>query len=262
LSHGHQVTATPQVQAATPKPRFVIMAASRSGSNMLCTMLDSHPAILCHHELYNPKGVRLALALRGTDFTLGTVAQRDSDPEAFFEHIWQARPGFDCVGFKFTHRQNETIYRRLLDDRDLARIVLRRRNRVKTFASQKLSEALSEWEVYSHRELTRERPKIVIDPDALLERVAFDDAYYAEVRAAMGAGGHDWIEVCYEDLFEPDVQRRVTAFLGVQPPAGGLKVGSVKQNSSDLRDLIANFDELRRHFAGTAFEAELLDTGN
>ena len=69
------------VQSGNIKSHFVILAASRSGSNMLCRMLDSHPAILCHHEIYNPKGIRLAVTLRETDFTLGTMAERERDPE-------------------------------------------------------------------------------------------------------------------------------------------------------------------------------------
>src|SRR6202051_4647549 len=97
----------------TLKSRFVILAAPRSGSNMLCTMLDSHPSILCHHEIFNPKGIRLALRLRDTDFALGTVAQREQDPRRFLEQVWTTRLGYPCVGFKFTHRQNELIFRHL-----------------------------------------------------------------------------------------------------------------------------------------------------
>lgn len=244
------------------KRRFAIMAASRSGSNMLCTMLDSHPGILCHHEIYNPKGIRLALPLRDTDFTLGTTAERDRDPEAFLERVWAAPLGAECVGFKFTHRQNEAIYRRLLADTDIAKIILRRRNRVKTWVSQKVSEALSQWEVYHQGDLAPKRPKVEVDPAAFLERVAFDKAYYAEIREAMKGGGHAWIEVCYEDLFSAPTQAALVRFLGPEPLAGGMKVRSVKQNPRDLRDLIANYDELCACFAGTEFEEELKDQGN
>ena len=50
--------------------RFVVVAVRRAGSNMLCTLLDSHPAILCHHELFNPRGIFYALGLRGAGFAL------------------------------------------------------------------------------------------------------------------------------------------------------------------------------------------------
>ena len=96
---------------------------SASGSNVLCTMLDSHPAILCHHEIFNPKGIRLALRLRGTDFSLGTVAQREQDPRRFLDRVWTTRLGYSCLGFKLTHRQNELIFRHLLADPTVAKVV-------------------------------------------------------------------------------------------------------------------------------------------
>ena len=178
---------SPQVlwmtDARTIKARFVILAAPRSGSNMLCTMLDSHPAILCHHEIFNPKGIRLALRLRDTDFSLGTVSEREQDPTRFLERVWTNRFGCRCVGFKLTHRQNEPVYRHLLADPTVAKVVLRRQNRLKTYVSHQISEALAEWEVYRPQDLARQRPRVQVDPQQFLDRVAFDDAYYNEIRA-------------------------------------------------------------------------------
>ena len=38
---------------------------------MLCTLLGSHEDVLCHHELFNPRGVFYALELRDGSFDLG-----------------------------------------------------------------------------------------------------------------------------------------------------------------------------------------------
>jgi hypothetical protein len=245
--------------ARTIKTRFVILAAPRSGSNMLAAMLDSHPSILCHHEVFNPKGIRLALRLRETDFSLGTVGEREQDPLQFLQRVWATRLGFPCVGFKLTHRQNEAVFRHLLSDPTVAKVVLRRRNRLKTYVSHQISEALAQWEVYRTQDLAADRPMVRVEPERFLERAAFDDAYYNEIRAAVAEGGHDWIDVDYESLFSLDRQNTILDFLGFRPSSTGLEIRSVKQNSSDLRDLVQNYDELLRLFAGTQFEAELLD---
>jgi hypothetical protein len=163
------------------------------------------------------------------------------------------------VGFKLTHRQNNAVFGRLLADVSVAKIVLGRRNRLKTYVSQQISEALAEWEVYRAADLIRDRPRVHVEPQRFLERAAFDDAYYNEIRHAVAGQGHAWIEVLYEKLFAVDEQHKILRFLGLDPPAGGLKIGSVKQNSSDLRDLVENYDELSRVFEGTPFEAELKD---
>jgi hypothetical protein len=248
-------------EGAMPE-RFVILAAPRSGSNMLCTMLGSHPSILCHHEIFNPKGIRLALRLRDTGFALGTVEERERDPEAFLERVWTTDLGFPRVGFKLTHRQNEPVFRRLLADATVAKVVLKRRNRLKTYVSYRISETIAEWEVYRAQDLTRERPRVRVEPRLFLERVAFDDAYHDEIRRAAEGGGHPWIEVSYERLTFLEEQNRILDFLGVAPTSAGLEIGSVKQNSRDLRDLVENYDELCCYFVGTPFEAELGDRGD
>ena len=250
------------IDARTIKTRFVILAAPRSGSNMLCTMLDSHGSILCHHEIFNPKGIRLALRLRDTDFTLGTVAQREQDPQEFLQRVWTNRLGYPCVGFKLTHRQNELLFRHLLTDPTVAKVVLRRQNRLKTYVSHQISEALAEWEVYRPQDLARDRPMVRVEPERFLERVAFDEAYYNEIRGAVEKGGHAWIDVVYESLFSVDQQNAILEFLGLGPSSTGLEIRSVKQNSSDLRDLVENYEELLRFFKGTQFEAELLDSSH
>src|SRR4051794_40219654 len=60
--------------------RFVILAAPRTGSNMLVTLLGSHPDVLCHHELFNDTGIYYAVPLRGGGFDLGTMEDRLHDP--------------------------------------------------------------------------------------------------------------------------------------------------------------------------------------
>jgi hypothetical protein len=254
--------AMPDLPNPDPGPiraKFVILAAPRSGSNMLCTMLGSHPSILCHHEIFNPKGIRLALQLRETGFVLGTVEERGQDPEAFLERVWTTRLGFPCVGFKLTHRQDERVFCHVLSDATVAKIVLRRRNRLKTYVSHRISETLGEWEVYRPQDLIRERPRIRVEPRAFLERVAFDEAYYDEIGSTIDARGQAQIEVWYERLFSADVQDSILEFLGLGPAAGGMIIGSVKQNSRHLEDLVENYEELLRVFAGTPFEAELKD---
>lgn len=239
------------------KTRFVILAAPRSGSNMLCTMLASHPQILCHHEVFNPKGIRVDLRLRNRDFSLGTMEERSRDPRKFLDRVWIHRLGFPCVGFKFTHRQDDVIYRQLLTDSTIGKIVLRRERQLKTYVSRRIAETLSEWEVYSEADLSRERPRIRVEPSAFREHVVFNNGYYDEVRRALIGGHQAWIEVRYESLASREEQRRILDFLEVDHALSALTPRSVKQNSDHLRDLITNYDELAVLWRGTSLEAEL-----
>src|SRR5207249_4299870 len=104
--------------------RFVILAAPRTGSNMLCTILDSHPAILCHHEIFNPDGIFYALRLRDGSFSLGSMEDRRRAPLDFLARVWEADLGHAYIGFKMTHRQNPVVFDAVVNDPGVKKIVL------------------------------------------------------------------------------------------------------------------------------------------
>jgi LPS sulfotransferase NodH len=97
--------------------RFVILAAPRTGSNWLCSLLNSHPGILCHHEVFNPNGIFYALDFRDGAFDLGTIEERNRRPLEFLSRIWQHPLGTNCVGFKMTRGQDEHVLQAVLSDR-------------------------------------------------------------------------------------------------------------------------------------------------
>ncbi|MBM3777293.1 MAG: hypothetical protein FJW23_03505 [Acidimicrobiia bacterium] len=239
--------------------KFVIVAAARSGSNLLCTLLDSHPRVLCHHELYNPAGVFYALRLRGGAFTLGTLEERDRDPLGFLPRVWDADLGHSCVGFKMTRGQHPAVLDAVLGDPGVRTIVLRRANRLKTYVSEQRAQATGVWEAYDHADVPKDRPLVRVDVAALRQHIAEQELFYAGVDAALAQSGAPALAVTYERLFDPDEQARMLGFLGLRDTRVPLSAASIKQNSSDLRDLISNFDELASALRHSACEAELRD---
>jgi LPS sulfotransferase NodH len=237
--------------------RFVILAAPRSGSNMLCTYLNSHSEILCHHEIFNPNGIFYALHLRSTSFSLGTVEERDNDPLAFLNRVWLADFGHRCVGFKLTQRQNEAVFYSVLRDAAVKKIILHRKNRIKRFVSFLIAEKTGEWEAYGQRD-RRERPtKVEVDLSDLYNHIELNNAYYSEVEDALRSSDQPFLSIAYEELLTGAIKEQLLQFLGVAINVEALKVQSVKQNSHDLRDLISNFSELEMSLFGSDLEAEL-----
>ena len=80
--------------------RFVILAAPRTGSNLLCTMLNGHAEILCHHEIFNPHGIFYSWDRRVGSIDLGTLEERRRDPIGFLDRVWENGDGHRAVGFK------------------------------------------------------------------------------------------------------------------------------------------------------------------
>lgn len=237
--------------------RFVIFAAPRTGSNLLCSLLNSHPEILCHHGLFNPGGIHYALDHRSDGLNLGSVAERDHDPETFLALVWRRTFGNHAIGFKHNRGENEIAMRALLRDRSVRKIILRRHNRIKAFVSERIALQTSEWESYG--ECPDGVTRIHVAANDLLEHIAENDAYYEQLTHELRSSGQVFCEVFYESLAGADCGR-ILSFLGCAPAE--LTAGSSKRNSDDLRDLIVNFDELARALRGSGMEEELYHLGS
>lgn len=245
-----------------PRVRFVILAAPRTGTNMLCTLLGSHPDILCHHELFNPDGIYTALELRDTSFDPGTIAARDRDPLGFLDRIWTMDRGRSHVGFKMTCGQNETALYAVLRDPAVRTIVLRRENRVRTFVSRLIAEQTGQWEVYDEADLRLPRPRVRVDVDALRRSIAENEAYYAELERVRQSTRQAFLSVSYERLVAGGERSRLLEFLGLPAAPGAedtLLVRSARQNGARLEQLTANFPELRAALSGTDLAPDLVD---
>lgn len=222
----------------------------------MCTLLNGHPEILCHHEVFNPDGIFVALDRRGS-LDLGSPEVRDDDPLAFLERVWCSGEGRLLVGFKMTRGQAPAVVSYLLRVPEVKKIVLRRKNRVKTYVSTLIAAQTGQWEAYSPADLVREPPRVRVDPAELRAHAEINQGFYDTIRLGLGGSGQTFLEVAYEELLSAEEQQRVLTFLGARPAA--LEPASVKQNPEDLRHLILNFSELDEQLRGTSFSEELYD---
>jgi LPS sulfotransferase NodH len=241
--------------AAAPV-RFVVLAAPRTGSNMLCSMLNSHPHILCHHEMFNPEGIHYALDCRGGEIDFGPVSQRDIDPMGFLGRIWQHDRGALALGFKLNRGQNDAVFRAVLSDCAIRKIILVRRNRILAFISERIARQTGEWESYGFSDHRPFRERLHVEAAELRAHVAANDRYYGAMRDLLGATGQVWLEIAYEDLAGPTDQRRLLRFLGIQSDIAAL-CPATRKVGADLRDVVANYAELAAELLGSGLEADL-----
>lgn len=240
-----------------PAVRFVLLAVPRTGSNWLCTLLGSHPEILCHHEIFNPDAIHYALDWRDGTFDFGSVADRDRDPLPVLDRTWRQSLGFRVVGFKLNRGQNPRVFDRVLEDRGVRKILVLRRNRIKTHVSELVAERTGEWESYPGMKIGRVKPQIEVDVDHLRAHIARNQDYYDELRRRLATDGQQPLEVTYEELPHDHERRRILDFLGVAPRLDILRAATRKQNPKDLRQLISNFDQLAETLTGSELEDEL-----
>ena len=238
-----------------PAQRFAVLCVRRTGSNLLCGLLNSHPAILCHAELFNEERIFFAQGPPPQTWTdLDDIPRRSADPQAFLQHIWARELGHAAVGFKLLDSQEPRLTAPLLSDPGLVRILLERRSRLRTYVSWLRAAQTGRCVAHGYDGL-----QVVIRPQAMLDFINFYNRYYAAVRDYMRQRGQPWLDVFYEDLVaDPAGQLQpVLGALGVDPAPGLLQVVHRRQSRDRLRDSIANYDKIAYMLRGSVLEPEL-----
>jgi LPS sulfotransferase NodH len=228
--------------------RFVVLFEGRSGSTYLVEALASHPDIHARKEYF------AALAKR--------VKDRDAQPGVQLSwarnfYSSESCAGYGAVGFKtkWLDILEPEAFADFLRRGRFRILLLQRRNRIKLvvslFRAVQLAEETGQWNLYDERH--RQAP-MAIDPQAFAQRLAAVQARNLGLRQFAAGLGLPTLELYYEDILENDqlVFDRVCRFLEVspQPLAGRTR----KHTSDDLRDALANFDELRSAYAGTPYQ--------
>jgi LPS sulfotransferase NodH len=235
--------------------RFVVFAAPRTGSNLLCSLLNAHPDILCHHGLFNPGGIHWARDWQGCSGFPGDMPERDNDPAAFIDAIWASGGAARAVGFKMNRDENDDAARVLLRDPSVRKILLRRRNRVRTYVSEEVARLTGIWESFDPPAETG-IPAVHVDADDLVRHSALNAAYYAAIEETLQATGQGWFGTYYEALADPGELTGILAFLGVEAHVP-LPAASHKRGPADLGAAVENFDELADALRGTALLEDL-----
>ncbi|NKC12047.1 MAG: hypothetical protein GKR94_07545 [Gammaproteobacteria bacterium] len=128
--------------------RFVILSVPRTGSNYLCSQLNEHPEILCHHELFNLDGIRTAPGYSDGTFQFGTMEDRYADPLSFLGRVWSRPEGHRALGFKLAWRHDPRVFQAVHGDAGVRKIVLDRRNRLKMYVSEQVALREGRWTHY------------------------------------------------------------------------------------------------------------------
>lgn len=236
----------------SPSRRFVILTTGRTGSELLVSLLDSHPDICCESEVLG----------RLPSFPHRYVAARAA--------VASYR-GFDTFGWKLALMQMSSYDRparesRGLRDQDVRpahlhelgfRLILSaRRNHVK--------QALSGWVAlrYGHHVRAGDRAAfspIAVDPEMLVADTRGIEASTAKLDELLGSVPH--LRITYEDdLLEPDRHQptvdRICDYLGIA--SARVNTDLIKVAPAALQGSISNHDEVRRALTMTGY-AQYLD---
>lgn len=233
--------------------QFLIVAVPRTGSKLLVEMLDSHPEILCHTEVFNPKSTYLS---RKPELSIGTKADRDRRPWRFLRKLYETHAGCKLVGFKIMPSHNNMVLLRLLLSRATRKVILTRKHWLHAYVSNQLALATKQYHVSAtaNEDIPTERPKAVpVDPAAFLRYLRKVRLYYRLIRLIESWTRQQFFWIDYTEIQNRQVMTRLLRFLGVDENAV-LEIRVRKQGSADVAQRIENFSELCDRFRGTSLE--------
>jgi LPS sulfotransferase NodH len=217
--------------------KFIILSRSRTGSNMLLSFLNSHPAICTRGEVL--------ARLNGKDGKKCVARNFSKEPRYI-----QAK-GIKVFYYHPQDDKSGAIWAELVNMKDLHVIHLKRKNILRTLLSRKLAGVQDVW--YKIKDTPGEKPISVEFTKEELEK-GFQQTRRREKEGDEIFSKHAKIEVFYEDLVcDPEKEFvKITDFLGLNQvnPKTNLK----KQNPQKASILIRNYTELKSAFTGTPWE--------
>lgn len=237
----------------------MIAAVPRTGSKLLVEMLDSHPEILCHTEVFNPKSTYLS---RKPDLSIGTKADRDRHPWEFLERLYSTTTGSKTVGFKIMPSHNNMVLLRLLLSRSVKKIILTRKHWLHAYVSNLYALATQQYHIRSAEaddtaKVGKPKP-IHVDPARFRSYVRKIRAYYGAIKLLESVTRQRFFWLDYTEVRDSEAIVRLLRFLGVDERAS-LEIRLKKQGSADLSQRIQNFSDVRNSLRGTSWERLLED---
>jgi hypothetical protein len=257
--------------------KFILLTTQRSGATFLCTSLNSHPQIECHHEAIfsqinkipfenlkfkpflfdRPSSAyyKYRSASWGRKLAHWSLIPRKQLIYDFLDDLYARPAKATAVGYKisYNHADKYPTAMAWLQQNEIKIIHLVRSNLLKTYLSKKTA-----WKRRLHHATTPSiAPVKVRVPIRRLRRDLKRRTKVIEKYRAM-FGGSPYLELSYESVVaQPEREiRRILQFLDIDQYVP-LTTNLVKINPDTLTELIENYDEVEHAFQGTIFEKYL-----
>ena len=220
---------------------FVILANARTGSNLLRSLLDSHPDIKAYGEIFS-------------------LLKESSTEDIWSSHVESKKSKkIKWVGFKlfYNHPRDSSspkIWDLIKANNSIKIIHLTREDILKMIVSKEVALKTKKYVQFDEKENTK---TVSISPDKFLRKM--DKFEKTKSKAEAAFTNHQTIHISYEDLVlnQEQTLQSVLSFLGANP-LQKLSSAHKKQNPRHVRQIVDNYDELKESLADTKY-ASLFD---
>jgi hypothetical protein len=232
--------------------KFVIVAAERTGTNLLIGMLRDYPDCECGYELFNSHNIaRDIIPWRNlpADVYDDLLALRKADPLGFWNALCgrSEASGFRAAGFKLLYGhglEQPELLDALVADESLLVIHLTRRNLLRRAISEEQARVSGKWAERSSDPPTPRAP-VALTAIAIAQDIELIQQHQKLYEDAFK--GHDVLRIFYEDLATrpQHVAARTAGFLGLPPGAAPPGIKWRKTGSEELSAALLDVESLR-----------------
>ncbi|QBY02036.1 nodulation protein NodH [Rhodophyticola sp. CCM32] len=216
---------------------FVIFAEMRTGSNYLEATVNEFTDLDCLGEVFNPTfmGHQKTFEMYGID-----MAAREKNPLRLYDALLQNTDGLP--GFRFFHDHDARVLDRVLPDPRVAKIILTR-NPLESYVSRKIAAATGQWRLTDMKH-QRKAGKIRFVPAEFEEMLDQLQQFQLRLQNGLQRSGQTAFYIAYDDINDLDVINGMARFLGAKEDIAAANSKLKRQNPSDLRQKVENYDEM------------------
>ncbi len=209
--------------------KIIIISRSRSGSNLLISLLNSHSKIKMEGELFKRMDGHLDIQ----DLWDAVFANQSKNIDFYGCKIFYYHP---------LQSNNEKIWDLILNEKNIKIIHLVRSNLLKTIVSKYVAEKTGQWTRKKTRVISLDHRRVRIDPEEMLEKINQTKRWIEQTRT--NYQNKDFLEIKYEDLVAnpKKTMNSIFKFLGCdnEPVYSSLR----KQNPNQWQSLVHNAGEI------------------
>lgn len=218
--------------------KFVIITRSRTGSNLLVSLLNNHPNIHSEGEVFRRIGGTSCLEIWNSIFTSKLSRIKYVGFKIFYYHPLDS--------------DDISVWNYLKEDHEIKVIHLRRENMLQTIVSRKIAGKTDVWSSAGNNKLPLSERQIFLTAQECNSE--FSKTEDNERLTRDNFSTHPFLEVTYEDLVDNNqkVMNNIFEFLGI--PSFLVSSKLKKQNGESLSNLITNFNSLKQEFVNTKYE--------
>lgn len=215
---------------------FVVLAAMRTGSNLLQSKLNAYKRIQCYGELFNPAFVNTPKS----DSHLGiTKSERDLAPLGLIDRLKES--SLQLPGFRLFAGHNELVWDHVIQDHSCAKIVLTR-NPLDSWVSLQIAKSTDQWRIGNiSRRKSSKVSFIATDFKSYLEE---SERRQTEILRAMQISGQSAYYIRYDDLGDVEIINGLASWLGAEERIKEFHQEIVKQNPEPISEKVDNYSEV------------------